>query len=265
MSSIIHFMSTFWRPVMEVSILAVFFYYLFGFIQGTRAVQVLKGLVILLAIFFVAQRLDLSIVNWILGRVFPVAVIALIILFQPELRKVLAGLGGNPFIPSLGRNEAVLDTIAETCEILSKKRIGALIAIEDDVGLKNYVESGIKIDALISQELLITIFFQKTPLHDGGVIIEGDHISAAACLFPLTQQPNIQKSVGTRHRAALGLSEETDAVVIVVSEETGRISLALDGKFVEDLDQETLKKLLRVRLIGDQSKKGWFNPRKKKL
>lgn len=264
MSSVIHFISVFWRSVLEVSVLAAFFYYLFGFIQGTRAVQVLKGLVILLAIFFIAQRLNLDTVNWILGRFFPVAVIALIILFQPELRKVLASLGGNPFLPSLGRNEAVLDTLAETCEILSKKRIGALIALEDDIGLKNYIESGVKVDALVSQELLITLFFPKTPLHDGGVIIEGDHISAAACLFPLTQQAHIQKSVGTRHRAALGLSEETDALIVVVSEETGKISVAIDGKLIEDLDQESLKKLLKTRLIGDHSRKGWFHPRRKK-
>jgi diadenylate cyclase len=261
----LEFISTIWRSVLEITILTVFFYYLFGFIRGTRAVQVLKGLVILLVIFFLAQRLQLETVNWILGRVFPVAVLALIILFQPELRRVLASLGGNPFLPSLGRNEAVLDIISEACHILSKKRIGTLIAIEDHVGLKNYIESGVKVDSLVSPELLMTFFYPQTPLHDGGVIIQGDHIAAAACLFPLTQQPHIQKSIGTRHRAALGLSEETDAVVIVVSEETGKISVAMDGKLIEDLDQERMKKILKTRLIGEISKRTWFPSRKKSV
>lgn len=250
-----------WRPILEIAVLAIFFYFLFGYIRGTRAVQVLKGLVILLVIFFLAQRLKLETVNWILGKVFPVAVIALIILFQPELRRVLASLGGNPLLPSLGRSAAILDMIAEACHILSKKRIGALIAIEDEVGLKNYIESGVKVDSAVSTELLMTLFYPKTPLHDGGVVIEGDHIAAAACLFPLTQQPHIQKSMGTRHRAAIGLSEETDAVVIVVSEETGKISVAMDGKLVGSLEQEELKKMMRDRLIGDGQRKNWFHSR----
>lgn len=263
--TISEFISLVWRPALEIMVLAILFYYLFGFIRGTRAVQVLKGLVILLVIFFLAQRLQLDTVNWILGRVFPVAAIALIILFQPELRRVLASLGGNPFLPSLGRNEAVLDAIAQACNILSKKRIGALIAIEDHVGLKNYIESGVKIDSLVTPELLMTFFYPQTPLHDGGAIIQGDHIAAAACLFPLTQQPNIEKSMGTRHRAALGLSEETDAVVVIVSEETGRISVAIDGKFIEDLDQESLKKILKTRLIGEGTKRTWIPSKRKSM
>ncbi|MBI1870614.1 MAG: TIGR00159 family protein [Chlamydiae bacterium] len=253
-----------WRPVLEIGVMAVFFYYLFRYIRGTRAVQVLKGLIILIVIFFLAQRLRLETVNWLLTKVFPVAVIALIILFQPELRRVLASLGGNPFLPSLGRSEGVLDKIVEAGHILSKRRIGALIAIEDEVGLKNYIESGVKVDAVVSTELLMTLFHPKTPLHDGGVIIEGDHVAAAACLFPLTQQPNIEKSMGTRHRAALGLTEETDAVVIVVSEETGKITVAMDGKFSGNLDQDRLKEVLRARLIREGKKRKWFTIRKSK-
>lgn len=252
-----------WRPALEIVVLTIFFYSVFSLIRGTRAVQVLKGVVILLIIFFLAQRLELDTINWLLGKFFPVAMIALIILFQPELRKVLAGLGGNPFIPSLVQNEAILEAIAEACHILSKKRIGALVAIENSVGLKNYIESGLRIDAYVTSELLMTLFYPKTPLHDGGVIIQGDHIVAAACLFPLTQQPNIEKSMGTRHRAAIGLSEETDAVVVVVSEETGKVSMALNGKLSAPLDKETVLKVLRSRLMPQNAKRGWIHALKR--
>lgn len=259
---LVNILSFVWRPILEMMTLAIFFYYLFGFIRGTRAVQVLKGLVILLVVFFLAQRLDLATVNWLMGKVFPVLVLALIILFQPELRKVLASLGGNPFLPSLMHNEAVFDGIVEACHILSKKRIGALIAIEDTVGLKNYIESGVRIDAQVSTELLMTLFHPKTPLHDGGVIIQGEHIAAAACLFPLSQESNFGKSMGTRHRAAIGLSEETDALVIVVSEETGRISVATEGKFIEGLEQEGLKMILKKRFVTPAHRRTWFYKRK---
>ena len=252
-----------WRPVLEISVLTLFFYSIFSFIRGTRAVQVLKGLVILIMIFFLAQRLDLDTINWLLERLFPVAVLALIVLFQPELRRVLANLGGNPLVPSLGRNVVLLEKIAETCHILSKKRIGALIAIEDTVGLKNYIESGVRIDAQVSPELLMTLFYPRTPLHDGGVIIQGEHVVAAACLFPLTQQPQIEKSMGTRHRAAIGLSEETDALVIAVSEETGVISVAVQGRLERDLDRDKLNQILKERFIGTGHKLLWFHSRKK--
>ena len=255
------FLSAIWRPILEITVLTVFFYYLFGLIRGTRAVQVFNGLIILLVIFFLAQRFKLDTINWILGRVFPVAVLILFIIFQPELRRALANLGSNPFLPSLGRNEAVLDVIAEACYIMSKKRIGALIAIEDTVGLKNYIESGVRVDATVSPELLMTIFFPKNPLHDGGVVIEGGHVAAAACLFPLTQRQDLEKSMGTRHRAALGLSEETDAVVVAVSEETGKLSVAVEGSLVEVPSEEDLKKILKERLIEEAVNRRWFHHR----
>jgi diadenylate cyclase len=257
--NLLNFLGNIWRPVLEIVVLTIFFYSVFSLIRGTRAVQVLKGLVILLIIFFLAQRLHLDTINWLLGKFFPVAMIALIILFQPELRKVLAGLGGNPFVPSLAQNEAILEAIAESCHILSKKRIGALVAIENSIGLKNYIESGVRIDSYVTPELLMTLFYPKTPLHDGGVIIQGDHIVAAACLFPLTQQSNIEKSMGTRHRAAIGLSEETDAAVVVVSEETGKVSIALNGKLSTELDKETVLKVLKSRLMPHNSKRGWIH------
>ena len=247
-----------WRPVLEILIIASLFYYLLGFIRGTRAVQVLKGLVILIIIFVLAQRFHLDAVNWLLTKIFPVAMLALIIIFQPELRTALARLGANPFLPNLGRNKAVLNIIAETISMLSKKRIGALIAIEDEVGLKNYIESGVSIHSSVSGELLMSIFFPNTPLHDGGVIIQGDQVASAACLFPLTQREDLAKTMGTRHRAALGLSEETDAVVIVVSEETGMVSLTMYGKFIHDLSEERLKEILEKRLIRVVEKKSLF-------
>ncbi|MDP3980463.1 MAG: diadenylate cyclase CdaA [Chlamydiota bacterium] len=247
-----------WRPALEVLFMGTLFYYLFGLIRGTRAVQVLKGLVVLIIIFIVAQHLQLDAVNWLLTKIFPVAMLALIVIFQPELRQALARLGANPFLPNLARNKAILNVIATSAGILSKKRIGALIAIEDEVGLKNYIESGVSINSHVSVELLISIFFPNTPLHDGGVVIQSDQVAAAACLFPLTQRQDLAKTMGTRHRAALGLSEETDALVIVVSEETGQISVAMYGKFLHDLSEERLKEVIVKRLFRVAEKKSLF-------
>jgi len=251
-----------WRPALEILAMGVFFYYVFGFIRGTRAVQVLKGLVVLISIFVIARQLHLDAVNWLITKIFPVAMLALIVIFQPELRRALARLGANPFLPNFARNQFILDAIAEAAHVLSLKRTGALMAIEDEVGLKNYIESGVDLDAKVSSELLLNIFHPNTPLHDGGVIIQQDHVAAASCLFPLSQRSDLSKTLGTRHRAALGLSEETDAVVVIVSEETGLISVAMEGRFIHEIDKENLKKLLGRRLIHKAGKKGIFQRKK---
>jgi len=233
-----------WKPLIEISLLWFVIYIVLLFIQGTRAVQVLKGVIILVFGFFIAQRLQLDSINWIMTKLFALSVIGFFILFQPELRRGLASLGQKPFFNMIFHEDKVLEQIVEATNFLSKKKTGALIAIQRESNLKNYIESGITIDAEVSTELINTIFVPGVPLHDGGIIVDQNRIVAAGCLFPLTQNPRISKALGTRHRAALGLSEETDAVVVVVSEETGNISLAISGKLTRDLDRESLLRVL---------------------
>ncbi len=229
------------RIIIEVILLAVIYYVILLFISGSRTVQLLKGLLLIIALLILTQQLGLSTVSWIITKILPLSVLALLIIFQPELRRGLARLG--QFGAAL-REEKVLDEIIKAVTVLSKKKIGALIAIEREVGLRPYIESGIPLSSKVTSELINTIFMPNTPLHDGGIVIEGDTIASAGCLFPLSQDPRLSKTMGMRHRAAIGLSEETDAVVIAVSEETGAISLAITGKLTRDLDKENLLKSL---------------------
>jgi diadenylate cyclase len=233
------------RPVIEIGILAVFFYYLLLFIQGTPVIPVLKVLVILFIGFFLAQKFQLHTINWVFTKIFAILVIALLIVFQPELRRALVHLGEIPFFGfATTSKQNIIEEITQAVVNLSRKKIGALITIEREIGLNNYVATGVKIDSIVSRELLMTIFMPATILHDGGVIIQGDRISAAACTLPLSQNPNIEKTMGTRHQAALGITEETDAMVLVVSEETGTISLAYKGKLSRGLDEDAVKKII---------------------
>ena len=255
-----HFILKFGRPIFEISLMSISFYFLFLFLRGTRALQVLKGAIVLVFIFFAAQQLHLDTIHWLLARIFGFSIMALLIVFQPELRRALAQLGRRPLFAGHPLNDMMIDGVIGASTQLAKNKIGALIAMERETGLKNYIETGIRMDCQPSAELLRTIFMPNTPLHDGGVIIEHNRVAAAACLFPLSQKTNISTSLGTRHRAALGLSEDTDAVVIVVSEETGIISMALDGKLTRDLDEDSLKKALSGLLISEKTKKAglWF-------
>ncbi|MBI4971115.1 MAG: TIGR00159 family protein [Candidatus Omnitrophica bacterium] len=234
-----------WKPILEVIIIWWVIYALFRLIQGTRAVQVLMGVIFFALMFQLTRLMGLQTINWVMGKLLAIGVIALLIIFQPELRRALARVGQNTMLRSFLKEGGILDEVVRACEVMSKKKVGALIAVEREVGLKNYVESGIAIDAQVTSELLLSIFFPKSPLHDGGVIIVGDRIASSGSLFPLTQNVNISKSLGTRHRAAIGLTEETDAVSIVVSEETGGISVSVYGKLTRDLDGEGLKRVLK--------------------
>jgi diadenylate cyclase len=230
------------KIAIEIAILWYVIYMIMLFIKGTRTEQLLKGLVIIGAIFVIAQQLKLEAILWVMTRLFPLSVIALIIIFQPELRRGLARLGQFGIYQE---NEGIGEEISAAAAYLSNKRIGALISIERETGLKTYIESGVPIDAKVTKELMISIFSTKAPLHDGAVVIQHGRIVAAGCLLPLTQETNISKSFGTRHRAAIGLSEETDAVSVVVSEETGAISIAMGGKLMHNLSEENLLKLLK--------------------
>ena len=226
----------------EIIILWYAIYMILAFIKGTRTEQLLKGIVIIGAIFVIAQQFKLDAILWVMVRLFPLSVLALVIIFQPELRRGLARLGQFGVYQEDG---GIIEEISRSAGYLSEKKIGALIAIEREVGLKNYIESGVSIDGKVTKELLISIFSTKAPLHDGAVIIQQGRIVAAGCLLPLTQEANISKSLGTRHRAAIGLSEETDAVCVVVSEETGSMSISMSGKLMHNLSEENLVKLLK--------------------
>lgn len=248
---------TIWKPIIEIGFLWFIIYILLLFIRGTRTVQVLKGMIILLLIFFITQWLNLSSINWILTKIVAISVIAFIIIFQPELRRGLARLGQFGF--TLGEKE-ILDDIAKSAIYLSNRKIGGIIALEREIGLRPYVESGVTIDSGVTSELINTIFTPGTPLHDGGIVVRGDQIVAASCLFPLTRDPHVSKLVGTRHRAAIGLTEETDAVCVVVSEETGAISIAANGKLTRDLSRDTLPKVLENIFKPKSHRKVHYGP-----
>ena len=242
--------------LIEIALLWFVFYMLLLFIKGTRAVQVLKGIIIIVFVFLITKELQLQTINWILSRLFTISIVAFLIIFQPELRRGLARIG--QFGIFSGQQET-LDEITKAVTILSKKKVGALIAIEREIGLKAYIESGIKLDSHVTSELLNTIFTPNTPLHDGGVVIQVAMIAAAGCLFPLTQNPHISSVLGTRHRAAIGLSEETDAVVIAVSEETGDISISLNGKLNRHNDEKEFGRALTNVFKPKKQRKSIFD------
>ncbi|MEA3489540.1 MAG: diadenylate cyclase CdaA [Candidatus Omnitrophota bacterium] len=232
----------YWEIMLEVLILWGVYYMVYLLLKGTAAEQVLKGIIIISAVVMLTRGINLVIINWLLTRILAISVLAFLIIFQPEIRRGLARIGRFGIFS--GEKETLAE-IAKASLVMSKKRIGALIAVEREIGLRRYVESGVSIDSMVTSELINTIFASNTPLHDGGIIVSSEQrLEAAACLFPLTQNPNVSKTMGTRHRAALGLSEETDAVILVVSEETGGISVAVGGKMVENVDTKHVAKFL---------------------
>jgi len=254
------FLLGYWDTILEILLLWGVYYTIFLLLKGTVAEQVIKGVVVISVIMMLTRGLNLVIVNWLLTRFLTISVIAFLIIFQPEIRRGLARLG--QFGIFSGEKEA-LEEIAKAAIVLSKKKIGALIAIERTTGLRRYVESGVEMDSHVTREIITTIFTPNTPLHDGGIIISEHRIQAAACLFPLTQDPNVPKTMGTRHRAAIGLSEETDAVVLVVSEETGDISITVGGKIVRPVDPKDLTKLIESIFIPRVRRTPFFKNIKK--
>lgn len=232
-----------WRDALDILIVAYVLYRVLLLIRGTRAVRVAIGLVLVSVIYGGARLLELRTVDWLLSNVFTYIVFAVIVLFQAELRRVLASIGRNPFLRGLAKpaNSGPLEDVVSAATAMAAERRGAIIVFERSVGLRNYVDQGIQLDALVSYDLLFSIFHKEAPLHDGAVIIQGDRIAAAACFLPLTSNPRLSRDLGTRHRAAIGVSEETDAAVVVVSEETGTISLAVNGRITRRLDAATLR------------------------
>ena len=242
---------TSWRPVLEVIILTVAIYQAFNFVRGTRGAPVVYGFVVLLlTLTILAGVLKLEVLNWLLRSFVAFSAIAVLIIFQPELRRMLAELGNQPLFNTTREQRENIEVIVQTVERLSDVHIGALIAIEQSIHLQEAVESGIPVDCEATPEMLETIFFPNNAVHDGGVIIKGDRIAYAACIFPLTQRQDLNPSLGTRHRAAIGLSEETDAVVVVASEETGAISYAYKGQLVRGISLEQLRAFLSSVLVS---------------
>ena len=238
-----------WTDILDIVIAAIAIYELLKLMRGTRAVQMGLGVGLLIAVFYLSRWAHLDTVNWLIRNMFGYVVFAAIVLFQNEIRRTLAHLGRARFFRYLTRSESndeVVEELVVAATMLASQRTGAIIAVERDIGLRNYIEGGIPLDATLTYDLLLSIFQPRSPLHDGAVIVQGDRIAAAACFLPLTVNPTISKDFGTRHRAAIGLTEETDAATIVVSEETGRISLALDGQVERGLDADRLRARLKA-------------------
>lgn len=240
-----------------VDILLVWFviYKAIGYIRGTKAVQLLKGIFVILIIKFTSDVFGLNTLGWIMEQAITWGFLAIIIIFQPEFRRALEQLGrGRLFSRSAANEEEnegkMVEAIIKATDYMAKRRIGALISIERETGMGDYIETGIQLDSKISSELLINIFIPNTPLHDGAVVIQKGHVAAAACYLPLSESPFISKELGTRHRAALGISEVTDSVTVIVSEETGNISLTKNAELYRDVSMEQLTELLQNELMS---------------
>ncbi len=237
-----------WWDVVDLLVVAIVIYEGLKLIRGTRAVQMALGSLLLVLLFFFSRWAPLQTVNWAIRNIIGYVVFAAIVLFQSDIRRALAHFGRAPVFRYFQKRNAPVDDVIEelvvAATILAEKRLGAIIAIERAIGLRNYIESGIPLDATVTHDLLITIFQTSAPLHDGAVIIQDDRIAAAACFLPLTVNPQLSRELGSRHRAAIGLTEENDAIALVVSEETGKISLTLEGRIERGLGGD----LLRARL-----------------
>lgn len=240
----------------EILVLAAMLYYVFRLFRGTRGAAILSGLIIVYgALYAITSLSHLDVLNWLLSRLMLYISLAFVVIFQPEIRRMLARLGRQPIWRSNGiaSQISLVDPIMEAVRLLSKRKIGALIAIERDIGTRALQDTGTRMNSLVSAELLSTIFFPHTPLHDGGVIISGDRICAAGCLFPLSQKEELSKMLGTRHRAAIGITEETDAIVVVVSEETGSVSIAYNGRLRRGIEEDRLRRVLSSLLRRERT------------
>jgi len=244
-----------WLDLIDILIVAFLIYQLLQFIRGTHAVQMALGALVLVLLYWLSQLLHLETVNWLLRTFMPYLVFGIIVVFQSEIRKVLAQLGKTPLPGVFGspRTEEVIDEVVLAGTTLAAQRTGAIVVIERDMGLRSYIETGIALDAYVTYDLLISIFNPGTPLHDGAVIIQGNRVAAAACFLPLTVNPQLSRELGSRHRAAIGVTEDTDALAVVVSEETGVISLVVGGRIRRELDGASLKSALLDVLEVEQA------------
>ena len=241
-----------WWDLVDILVVSVLIYELLKLIRGTRAVQMALGGGVLVALFYGSRWGHLETVNWLIRNLVGYLVFAVIVLFQSDIRRALAHLGRAPFFRYFAKPESAEESIEElvvAASMLSSQRIGAIVALERQIGLRNYIEGGIPLDAVLTYDLLLSIFQPSSPLHDGAVIVQDDRMAAAACFLPLTVNPKLSKELGSRHRAAIGLTEENDSVAIVVSEETGAISVVADGQIERGLDADELRARLRSLVL----------------
>jgi diadenylate cyclase len=254
--SILHFMDENWRSAIEIGILWAVIYHAYVYFRGTRGAKVLTGLaLIFLTLILVSRLLHLEVINWLIRSLVAFLAIALVVIFQPELRRALAALGSHHIFSTPSQNRETVEIIIDAVFELSNRQFGALIAIERDTNIRVFAESGVNIDCNLSPELILTIFQPKTPLHDGGLIIRNDRILAAACIFPVSQREDLDRNLGLRHRAGLGISDESDAVALVVSEETGIVSICHRGRIERNFDPESLKRRLNQLLLLEKYEK----------
>lgn len=248
--------------IIDIAIIALVFYKLLGLIKETRAEQLVKGFIIILVISKLSEWAKLYAINYILQSTFTIGLIALVIIFQPELRKALEHLGRSQWLISNNKKGSVeeqtraINEIVDAVSVMSRKKIGALIVVERLIGINDIIETGTTLDAQISADLLMNVFYPKSPLHDGAVIIKNNRLMAAGCLLPLSSNKYISKELGTRHRAAMGMTESSDALIVIVSEETGAISMAVEGKLQRFLDTSTLRDLMNQTLDKDKETGG---------
>jgi uncharacterized protein (TIGR00159 family) len=237
-----------WWDLLDIALVSFLIYELLLLIRGTRAVQMALTGGFLIGLFFLSRWLQLETVNWVIRNLATYVVFAIIVLFQSDIRRAMAHFGRAPFFRYFERVQSTDETIEElviTATNLAARKIGAIIVIERQIGLRNYIEGGIPLDAMVTYDLMASIFLPGSPLHDGAAIIQGDRVAAAACFLPLSVNPKVSRELGTRHRAAIGLTEENDAVAVVVSEETGRISLVLGGDLQRGISPDALRTELR--------------------
>ncbi|MEQ1859047.1 MAG: diadenylate cyclase CdaA [Chthoniobacteraceae bacterium] len=250
------FLPTDWRGALEVAILWAGLYGAWRSLRGTRGARVLTGLVsVLFAMMLVSGFFDLPVLGWVFRNLSTALLFMFIVIFQPEIRRALAALGTHQLFARAAGTTEFVEQITEATFELANRQLGALIALERDINLAPFGESGQEIDCKLSPALLTTIFFHKTPLHDGGVIIRGDRLLFASCTFPVIQRPDLDRTFGMRHRAALGLSDESDAIVVVVSEETGVVSICHHGKLERNFDPESFRRRLSELLLLDKNEK----------
>ena len=236
-----------WQDVLDIGIIAFVVYRVIHMIRGTRAMQMIIGLVVVLLAYVSSQMLGLFTLNWVLDNFLGSIILVIIVIFQSDIRRALTQVGTAPLFGGVDRIERgqVLEEITKAVVALASKRVGGLIVLQREVGLNEYIEVGTQLDARVSRELLESVFIPHSPIHDGALVIHKGRVAAARCFLPLSVDPNLSKALGTRHRAAVGLTEETDAVAIVISEEQGKISLVVEGKVTQDLDGPQLRSALQ--------------------
>ncbi|OAQ21189.1 diadenylate cyclase CdaA [Thermosulfurimonas dismutans] len=246
-----------WQDVLDILIVAYLFYRILLLIRGTRAVQMAAGLSVIVVMYFLAGELKLLTLHWLLGTFMSSIFLVVVIIFQEDIRRALIHMGRSPFVRVQTEYSQVIEEVVKAVSFMAEKKIGAIIVFERETGLNEFIESGIPVEARVNRDLLISIFHPTSPLHDGAVIIREGRLLAASVILPLSTNPHIGRGLGTRHRAAIGITEVSDAVSVVVSEETGAISLAVGGKITRDISAPTLRKMLS-EFLGFHSIEPWW-------